>query len=376
MKLKQHTLVLGAAGGVIALAAAVAVSVRASGAAQPPEAPKPALTVTVERPQPAELPLRIDAHGSVAAWQEAVVGAEIAGLRIAAVEVNVGDTVHRGQVLARFATDTTRADLAQLKASLAEADAHAAEAAANAQRARTLAASGALSDQQIQQYLTVEQTARARVDAQRAAVQAQAVRLAQTQVLASDDGVISARAATVGAVASPGQELFRLIRGGRLEWRAEVTANELVTLRPGTLARLVGADGQSIEARVRMVAPTVDPHTRLGLVYVDLPKAAGVKSGMFAKGEFELGRSTALTVPQQALVVRDGFSYVFRLTDDQRVVQVRVTTGRRNGQRVEVVDGLAPGTPLVAGGAGFLNDGDLVKVAQAQKPQLLADAGR
>ena len=120
-----------------------------------------------------------------------------------------------------------QAELAQSKAAMAETEATLAEAAANAQRARELQASGALSAQQINQYLTAERTAQARLEAQRALFKTQQLRLAQTQVLAPDNGVISARNATVGAVVPAGMELFRLIRQGRLEWRAEVVANEL-----------------------------------------------------------------------------------------------------------------------------------------------------
>lgn len=87
--------------------------------------------------------------------------------------------------------------------------------------------------------------------------------------------------------------------------------------------------------------------------------------GMFGRGEFELGSSNALTVPQQAVVVRDGFNYVFRLNADQRVSQVKLQIGRRVGERVEVLEGISADAVLVASGAGFLNDGDLVKVAPA-----------
>lgn len=351
-----------------ALIGAVALTLNASASRGEPvgEPAKPALTVAAETAQRIALPQRLAANGSVAAWQEASVGAEASGLRLSTVNVNVGDVVRRGQVLAGFAAETTQAELAQIRAGVAEAEAAAGEAAANAERARGLQASGALSTQQINQYLTAEQTALARLAAQRAAAHAQEIRLAQTQVLAPDNGVISARSATVGAVVAGGQELFRLIRAGRLEWRAEVTATELVKLRAGTAAHIVGADGAVVEGRVRMVAPTVDPHTRTGLVYVDLPSVPSLKAGMFATGEFELGSSNALTVPQQAIVVRDGFTYVFRLTPDQHVAQVRVSTGRRSGQRVEITDGLAADTPFVNGGVGFLNDGDLVKVARAK----------
>ena len=173
----------------------------------------------------------------MAAWQEASVGAESNGLRLTAVNVNVGDVVKAGQVLATFAADTVQADVAQARASVMEAEANAAEAAANAERARGLQASGALSQQQIQQYTTAEQTAKARVEAARAQLNAQQLRLKFTQVLAPDSGVISARTATVGAVVGSGTELFRMVRKGRLEWRAEVTQAELARIRPGPRCR-------------------------------------------------------------------------------------------------------------------------------------------
>jgi RND family efflux transporter MFP subunit len=298
----------------------------------------------------------------VFAWQETVVGPEIGGLRLTEVLVNVGDTVRRGQVLARLSGDTVRAELAQTRASLAEAQATLADAQANAERARKLQTTGAISAQQINQYLTLAQTARARVDAQRARLQADELRLTQTRVLAPDDGVISARTATVGAVVQAGQELFKLIRGGRLEWRAEVTAADLSRLAPGMNASLTAADGSIVAGRVRMVAPTIDPQTRNGIVFVDLPRGGSARAGMFARGEFEIGHSPALTLPQSAVLLRDGFSYVFRVGEDSRVTETRITTGRRVGDRIEVLGGLEPSARVVASGTGFLGDGDLVRV--------------
>lgn len=299
------------------------------------------------------------------AWQEAIVGSESNGLRLTEVRVNVGDTVRAGQVLATFAAESIAADIAQANASLSEALANAAEAAANAKRARTLESTGALSAQQINQYLTAEQTAKARVAASRAMLAAQKLRLRHTRLVAPDSGIISARSATVGAVVPGGTELFRLIRQGRLEWRAEVTAAELSRIRPGQVVRVKLGDGRVLLGRVRIVGPTVDQQTRAALVYVDLPggggKNAPAKAGMFAQGEFDMGMSTALTVPQQAVVLRDGFSYVFRLNPDSRVSQVKVRTGRRLGDQVEITAGITPETLLVVKGAGFLNDGDLVK---------------
>ena len=334
-------------------------------------APKPALTVSTAAPQRARLPITLAANGNIAAWQEALIGSESSGLRLTEVRVNVGDSVKAGQVLATFAGDSVQADVAQARAGLMEARANALDAVANGDRARTLQNTGALSTQQINQYFTAEKAAQARVEAAQAVLDAQQLRGKQTQVLAPDSGVISARTATVGAVVGAGTELFRLIRQGRLEWRAEVTSAELDRIRAGTLATVQPPSGGALQGRVRMIAPTVDPQTRTALVYVDLPpmsKVGAALPGMFARGEFDLGASDALTVPQQALIVRDGFHFVFVLGADQRVSQVKVQTGRRVGDRVEVVSGLAPEAQVVVNGAGFLNHGDLVRVVQEVKP--------
>jgi RND family efflux transporter MFP subunit len=361
-----------AAVAAIALAGVVIAVLLYRGGSKPAEEPKsvvrPALTVTAALPQKVSMPVKLAANGNIVAWQEASVGAEAGGLRLTQVLVNVGDAVRKGQVLATLAGDTLRAEVAQSRASLAEAEAAAADAANNAQRARMLEGTGALSASQINQYLTAEKTARARAEAARAVVEAQQVRLGQVDVLAPDGGIISARTATVGAVLAPGTELFRLIRQGRLEWRAEVTSTELGRITAGTTAIVTAASGARLEGRVRMIGPTVDPQTRSALVYVDvmpLPgMAASARAGMFARGEFDLGATPALTVPQAAVVIRDGFSYVYRLNPDNRVSQVKVQTGRLAGDRLEILSGLAPEARIVAAGAGFLNDGDLVRVVE------------
>ncbi|WBY00123.1 efflux RND transporter periplasmic adaptor subunit [Ramlibacter tataouinensis] len=382
MRISKRTAAVTAA--VLLLAALVAVllarrSTDDAAAASPAAAPKPALTVTTTTPQASTLPVRLAANGNIAAWQEASVGAEAGGLRITDVRVNVGERVDKGQVLATFASDTLRAELAQARASVAEAEAAAADAGANADRARSLQATGALSAAQINQYLTAEQTARARVQAARAVFEAQQVRLAQSTLAAPDSGIISARMATVGQVVAPGTELFRLIRQGRLEWRAEVTADELGRLAPGTPATVTAASGARLAGKLRTLGATVDPQTRIALVYVDLAPLPGAgngsaRAGMFARGEFDLGRTPALTVPQSALVLREGFSYVLRVGADNRVAQAKVQTGRLAGDRIEITAGLPPDARIVASGAGFLNDGDLVRIVEAERAAPAAPA--
>ena len=269
-------------------------------------------------------------------------------------------------------------------ASVAEAEASLAEANANAERARTLEASGALSAQQINQYVTAAKTAEARLAAARAVALSAQIKLKNTRVLAPDDGVISARAATVGTIVQAGQEMFRLIRNNRLEWRAELTSTELDKITIGQQVNVTTPAGASVAGRVRAVAPTVDAQTRQALVYVDLineKKDANfsahfpAKAGMYAKGEFALGQSSALTVPSQAVVVRDGFSYVFEIKADNRVGQRKVVVGRRTADRTEIISGVNAQTSIVAGGAGFLNDGDLVAVNSTPESKTPASTG-
>ena len=368
LKLKPVAIVLIAA--LVLVAGAIALFFFKSGDKAEPAAaaPKAALTVTAVQPTQTRLPIKLGANGNIVAWQEAIIGSESSNLRLTQVLVNVGDTVRAGQVLARFSGDSVLADVAQARASLVEAQVTAADAAGNAERARSLQNSGALSTQQINQYNTSEQTARARVAAAQAVLDAQQLRGGNTQVLAPDNGVISARNATVGAVVGAGTELFRMIRGGRLEWRAEVTSDEVIRIKSGANALVTAASGTQVRGTVRMVAPTVDPLTRNALVYVDLARSPNIKAGMFAQGEFELGATDALTLPQQALVLRDGFSYAMRIEPGNKVTQVKLQTGRRLGDAVEITQGALAGERYVAGGAAFLADGDTVALVAAAAP--------
>lgn len=367
-KFKPIAIVLIAGLAVVAGAIALFSSKSADKTEPAAAAPKAALTVTAVQPAQTRLPIKLSANGNIVAWQEAIIGSESSNLRLTQVLVNVGDTVRAGQVLARFSGDSVLADVAQARASLVEAQATAADAAGNAERARSLQNSGALSTQQINQYNTSEQTAKARVAAAQAVLDAQQLRGGNTQVLAPDNGVISARNATVGAVVGAGTELFRMIRGGRLEWRAEVTSDEVIRIKPGANALVTAASGAQVRGTVRMVAPTVDPLTRNALVYVDLARSPGIKAGMFAQGEFELGATDALTLPQQALVLRDGFTYAMRIEPGNQVTQVKLQTGRRLGDAVEITQGAQAGERYVAGGAAFLADGDTVALVATAAP--------
>lgn len=352
----------------MAVLAALSLNARgqqAQAAQQAPQvAAKPALNVKLVAAQSQTWPQTLAANGSLAAWQEVVIGSETGGLRLQRVEAQVGDFVKKGQLLAQLSSDSLEAELAGSRAGLQEAEVAARDAASQAERVKGLAGGDAVSAQQVDQLAAAAAGAQARVASLKAQLRAAEVRLSHTRVLAPDDGVIAGREAVPGAVAQPGQELFRLIRQGRLEWRAEVPAPELAALKPGLSVRLTPVGGAPIEGRVRVVAPKVDAATRNGLVYVDLLKPAGARAGMFARGEFELQSGSVVALPQAAVLLRNGFAYVFKVDKEQRVRQHKIELGRRVGEAVEVRKGLTAGDSVVAQGLGFLSDGDLVKVVK------------
>ena len=324
---------------------------------------KAALTVDLVQLARNTINHTVAANGSIAPWQEAIIGSEVNGLMLSQVLVNVGDKVKQGQLLAQFSASSIAADVAQAEASLAEAKANALEAADNAARARSIQDSGALSAQQIEQYFALETTSLARVAAAQATLQSQQIRNKQTKVVAPDSGIISARTATVGAVVSPGQELFKLIRQGRLEWHALLTSSDINQIKNGMVAQITLPDGNTILGKVRTVSPIVDMQTRNAIVFVDIA-AESAKAGMFARGTFDIGSKEVLTLPAAAIVMKDGFAYVMQVGVDGRVKQLKVQLGERQGANVEII-GLdaAINSNFVASGGAFLADGDLVTVA-------------
>lgn len=351
------------------MAVVIGMAARGGRSVSAPSPPplRPSLNVEIVRPELRELPLALAANGSIAAWQETIISAEVGGLRLTEVQAQLGDSVHKGQVLAEFDPERVETDITQSQATVAEAEANLEDARLNVERAKQVADSGAMSAQQMTQYLTTAKTAEARCRSAKAQLAQQQRRLRHVKVLASDDGIIASRSATHGAVVAEGQELFRLIRQNRLEWRAEVTASELKKLKPGLKVTVEVPGTAQVTGKVRLVAPMVNERSRSALVYVDLPNAvqAGLRPGMFAHGEFHLGSQAGWVVPQTALSLRDGFSYVFRLSDDggqARANQVKVQLGRRMGDRVEITAGVTSGDRLVTEGAAFLDDGDIVKV--------------
>lgn len=319
------------------------------------------LTVSAVTPQQATWGRSLQLSGGLFAWQTASIASEEAGLRIAEVLVDVGSVVKRGQLLARLNDDTVQADLRSQQAAVAQARAKLAQAKAEADRSRIVKDSGALSEQQVTSYLVAEQTAQASLDAALATLDSQRIKLAHTRILAVDDGIISSRSAALGNVVASGTELFQLVRQRRVEWRAEVTGQQISALKPGQTAKITLPDGSQVAGRLRLVSPTLDSGTRNGLAYVDLPVGSAARVGMYVRGEINTGQAPALTVPSSTVVLRDGNSYVFEKDGTTKVAQRQVQTGRRVGDQVEITSGIGAQAQLVLSGGAFLKDGDPVQ---------------
>ena len=325
----------------------------------------PLRQVTVLRAKTENWPERLEASGNVMPWHESRIGTEVSGLRLASVLVNEGDLVKKGQVLARFDTASVETDLDVANAQRVEAEAVLAQASATLERANRLAPSGGVSRQELTLYETQKHTAEARLNAARAQVKRQQIKMELATVNAPDDGLISSATALEGSIVQGGSELFRLIRQGRLEWRAEVRGDMLLKLAAGQEVVIHSPLGNDIKGRVRRVSPTIDIATRNGYVYVDLPAGSDMKSGLNVSGSFNLGKSKALVIPASALLRQGSQSQVLAVDADGKIEMLAVTTGRTRDDWVEILSGLDEQTPIVARNLKGLKDGDLV--AQANK---------
>lgn len=333
------------------LLAGYGVSAALAVAAEPAPAqePRAVLAVRTITPQRQQWVRHVRATGNIAPWQEVVVSAQVAGLRIIDLRAQVGDQVKKGQVLAML-------DREQVEQERLQAQAGAEEALARARRVRELADSGAISKQQIDAALAAEKTH----EAQLALAE---LRFRRAEVVAPYDGVITSREAMPGLVADVGTPLFHMLRDNRLEWQAKVSAQDLPRLGKGMEASFRNAAGQSITGKVRQIAPTVDTRTQEAIVYIDLPADAGVRAGEFVEGELITATEPALTIAQEAIVMRDGFAWVFTLEAGSHVRQRKVQTGQMRGNEVEILSGLSEKQRVVTTGVGFLHDGDTVRIA-------------
>ena len=266
---------------------------------------RPALTVQTTSLQEAKWSRTLLANGSILPWQEAIISAQIQGLRIAEVKVSIGDHVKRGDVLVTLDNFSHAGDI-------------------------------------------------------------DVGRTAQARIVAPDDGVISAANANVGSMLQPGAEMFRLIRQGRLEWRADLTADELMLIRKGMSADVTVGEGRVIKGSVRAISPAVNAQTRYGYALVTLPDSSGIIAGAYARGIFDVssGKRSLQSLPQSAVLQRGSVTYVLVVGADNYVHEREVVVGQRVDDRIQIKQGLKANEQVVESGGAFLTEGDIVNVVK------------
>ena len=358
----------GSKGTLVLVAAFAGVLVGCSGRNAAPKSPPASLTVTVSTPQMQEIEREVVASGAVAAWQEMSLGVELSGLRVANIPVEVGARVRQGQVLLELDRRTLEMQARQSEATLAQAKASAELARAQAVRGENLLERKLISSANFDELAANRAKTAAAALAAEADRDAAKLRLGFASLRAPDDGIISARNVQPGQIVATGTELLRLIRRGRLEWRAEISENDLQRVAVGASVTLRGPSGESVAGRIRAVSPALDPKTRTALVYADLSSPGALRAGMFAEGRVRTGKASVMVVSRQSVVFRDGYPYVFVLGEGNRVAQRRIDLGAAQEARFEVRSGLTANDRIVVRGAGFLGDGDVVAVVEGQTP--------
>ncbi|MGE4249437.1 MAG: efflux RND transporter periplasmic adaptor subunit [Parvibaculaceae bacterium] len=368
-------------GGIIGVLAAIDTESSPAGVAPADTLPR-VTTMTVGK-RPMERKLAIT--GTLVARDEIAIGTALAGQRIGEVLAEEGDRVGKGQVLIRLETDIlvtqlrdTQARVARATAAVAEKAAQRAEAQASFRRTEKLRASGVANQQQYDErqmaFLAADHALKAleaeltQAEAQAAEAQAQ---LDRAEIRAPEAGIVSERSAQTGAVAG-GDPLMKLIRNGEIELAAEIPEADLPAIAQG---QGVSVALSGIERRfpgtVRLIAPKVDPRSRLGIVRVALPQNPVIRPGLFARGEFLVERRDVDAVADTAVLYQEPGNrpYVYVVGDDARVARRFVEPGLRRDGYVEIRSGLAAGEKVVKGAAAFLDEGDrIAPVAETEPP--------
>jgi len=353
-----------------------------------------ALTVTVGPVETRRMAETLQVNGSLVPWEDLAIGTEATGLSIDKILVDEGDHVTAGQLLAKLddaiiiaqlkeneaQIEHARATIGQQDAAIAEAEANVKSASHDLARANELIKTNSITLQTTEQREATARTADARLNSARMGrevSQADLVvaestrtelmaRFNQTEIRAPADGIISKRMARIGniTIGAGNDVLFRMVRDGILELDANVPDRMMARLAPGQRVRLAanGSDGKPIFGTVRAIAPLVDPTTRMGIAHIRFPIEPALHAGMFVAGDLMLDERDLVAVPESSVLVKDGKPVVFALAEGDLVSERPVQTGLRMDGRVAILKGLEPGDRIVHAGAGFLKDGDKVRV--------------
>jgi len=348
-----HRLVLTSLLALAACAESDPASVEAAGgaAASPSQGPAAADRVETQRVAPGEIRASMAASGSIQARRVTEIGAEVGG-RLVQVLVDVGDVVEEGDPLFRIDARPYEMGLAEARAGLALARAESENAAHEVARVAKLIEQRAASEQHFDKLQTGAAVARAQVEQMEARVARAERDLECTLVRAPYAGSIVERRAHEGTMAGPAPILV-LQETGALEavlaipdaWPAPVRAGDKVSLYVEGLA-------SPLETRIDRVSDRVDPETHTYEVRgpVDDPSRT-VKAGSYLRAEIEMSSDKpAPTVDRSALLMRDGRTYVLRVSGDT-VERVPVRVGVMDADRAQILSGVVDGDEVVRGEA-------------------------
>ncbi len=371
----------------VALTPALAHAQDTVTSASAPTQTYPSIVVTKAELRP--LLDQVVATGSIRAVEEIYVQPQVEGLSIQTLEADVGDKVEPDSVLARLSNDSlllqksqleanrarAEAALAQFKAQVADAQVTFDEAERQRVRADQLGKNGTFSTSQVEQATTNATSARAKLTStKQAIVIAEAdIKVVDTQIADIDlkldrtdvrtrvGGLVSARSAKVGAIASgAGTPLFTLIRDGALELVADVSETDILKIKAGQDAIITVAGGrEKLSGKVRLVSPTVDAQTRLGAVHIEIDEDERARLGMYASASIIVEKVEGIALPLSAVTANKNGSTVRSVANDV-VKQVEVTTGIQDGAFIQVTKGLQPGDEVVAKAGAFVRDGDRI----------------
>ena len=320
-------------------------------------------SVSVTRVGVSVVPTTIEITGTIAARYDMPIGVEGDGGRVAAIYVEAGDHVKKGQVLARLNVSVLEPQVANLQAALEQARAEQELADAEYHRAVTVGAAGALSAEDTQRRKSSSVTAAAKVRLPQAQLAEAQARLARAEVRAPADGLILTRTVEVGQTATPGGEpLFRLSEGGEVELRGQVAEQDLPQVKGGQDAsvELTGMT-QPFPGKVRLLGAVIDPKTRLGTVRVALQPDPALRPGAFARAQVTVSREQRAVLPQTAVLTDEKGTYVLVVAAGNKVERRPVHVSGIVAEGVTIDDGLAGENSVIATAGAFLKEGEVVR---------------
>ena len=337
-------------------------------AAAPPPITAPLSQVTVIVPGTTNVTDAVTATGSIAARRDSAIGVQGEGGRVSAVLVEPGQSVAKGQVLARIDRDVPAQQSVQLAASVRAAKADAQLAEADLKRASALVDKGFISKADIDKRVATRDGALAKVDLARAQLTANNAMIARLDVRAPAAGLVLSRSVEAGQIVGAGSPaMFRIAEGGILEMRALVAEQDMARMKPGMVARVTPV-GSAIDypGKVWLLDPVIDSASRQGIARVAVPYQPGLRVGAFAKVSIDAGEAVRPVLPQSAVQSDDKGNYVMVVGADNRVARRSIKLGDVGDAGVAIASGLNGTERVVANAGAFLRAGEKIAPVMAK----------